>query len=115
MDWMSLAEGLAQRIAPALPAGISMRVELTGITIAKPSVAHAWCHISVDEVLNQGDDRVAKVETAAAGVEQFEPVALNAEGELTPAPDFFMDFGDMRPHQVRLGGGDASSDSFCFP
>jgi methanethiol oxidase len=40
---------------------------------------------------------------------------VNAEGELTPAPDFFMDFGDMRPHQVRLQGGDASSDSFCFP
>jgi selenium-binding protein 1 len=20
-----------------------------------------------------------------------------------------------RPHQVRLGGGDASSDSYCFP
>jgi selenium-binding protein 1 len=40
---------------------------------------------------------------------------VNAEGELAPAPDFFMDFGDMRPHQVRLKGGDASSDSFCFP
>jgi selenium-binding protein 1 len=40
---------------------------------------------------------------------------VNAAGELTPSPDFFMDFGDMRPHQVRLKGGDASSDSFCFP
>jgi selenium-binding protein 1 len=29
--------------------------------------------------------------------------------------DFFMNFGDRRPHQVRLQGGDASSDSFCFP
>jgi selenium-binding protein 1 len=40
---------------------------------------------------------------------------VNADGGLTPSPDFFMDFGDMRPHQVRLQGGDASSDSFCFP
>ncbi len=30
-------------------------------------------------------------------------------------PDFFVDFGEMRPHQIRLQGGDASSDSFCYP
>jgi selenium-binding protein 1 len=42
-------------------------------------------------------------------------VDVDAEGALTPAPDFFVDCGDMRPHQVRLRGGDASSDSFCFP
>jgi selenium-binding protein 1 len=30
-------------------------------------------------------------------------------------PDFFVQFGDQRPHQVRLQGGDASSDSYCFP
>jgi selenium-binding protein 1 len=29
--------------------------------------------------------------------------------------DFFLNFGDRRPHQVRLQGGDSSSDSFCFP
>ena len=40
---------------------------------------------------------------------------VGADGGMTPAPDFFMDFGHMRPHQVRLQGGDASSDSFCFP
>ena len=28
--------------------------------------------------------------------------------------NFFVDFGDRRSHQVRLEGGDASSDSFCF-
>jgi len=27
---------------------------------------------------------------------------------------FFVEFDDRRPHQVRLEGGDASSDSFCF-
>jgi selenium-binding protein 1 len=39
---------------------------------------------------------------------------VGADGALTPAADFFLDTGDMRPHQVRLEGGDASSDSFCF-
>ncbi len=29
--------------------------------------------------------------------------------------DFFIEFGDQRPHQIRLQGGDSSSDSFCFP
>jgi selenium-binding protein 1 len=27
---------------------------------------------------------------------------------------FFLETGDMRPHQVRLEGGDASSDSYCY-
>jgi selenium-binding protein 1 len=27
---------------------------------------------------------------------------------------FFLESGAMRPHQVRLDGGDASSDSFCY-
>jgi selenium-binding protein 1 len=27
---------------------------------------------------------------------------------------FLPDFGGMRPHQTRLHGGDASSDSFCY-
>jgi selenium-binding protein 1 len=30
-------------------------------------------------------------------------------------PDFFVDFGEERPHQIRLSGGDSSSDSFCYP
>ncbi len=30
-------------------------------------------------------------------------------------PDFFVEFSGERPHQVRLEGGDASSDSYCFP
>jgi methanethiol oxidase len=55
---------------------------------------------------------------------QFYPDGINGwlahmdvgpDGGLTPARDFFLDFGHMRPHQVRLQGGDASSDSFCFP
>ena len=29
-------------------------------------------------------------------------------------PTFFLDTGKLRPHQVHLEGGDASSDSYCF-
>ncbi|MDQ3353689.1 MAG: selenium-binding family protein [Actinomycetota bacterium] len=36
-------------------------------------------------------------------------------GGLRVDPDFFIPFDGERPHQVRLQGGDASSDSFCFP
>ncbi len=37
-------------------------------------------------------------------------------GAMTADPTFFVEFEDgIRPHQVRLAGGDASSDSFCFP
>ncbi len=37
------------------------------------------------------------------------------EGGMSFDPNFFVDFGDQRPHQVRLQGGDASTDSYCFP
>jgi len=29
--------------------------------------------------------------------------------------NFFVGFEGERPHQVRLEGGDCSSDSFCYP
>jgi methanethiol oxidase len=43
-------------------------------------------------------------------------VKLDAEpnGGLRLDPDFFVDFGEERPHQIRLQGGDSSSDSFCY-
>jgi methanethiol oxidase len=37
-----------------------------------------------------------------------------ARGGCALDPTFFFDFGGMRPHQVHLEGGDASSDSYCF-
>ena len=37
-------------------------------------------------------------------------------GGLTVANDFFVDWPKShRPHQIRLEGGDASSDSYCYP
>ena len=42
---------------------------------------------------------------------------LNADpnGGMSVDPEFFVDFGEERPHQVRLQGGDSSSDSYCYP
>ena len=37
------------------------------------------------------------------------------DGSLRLDPDVFVPYSGERPHQVRLGGGDASSDSYCFP
>jgi selenium-binding protein 1 len=44
-------------------------------------------------------------------------VKLDVEpaGGMQLDPNFFVDFGTERPHQIRLQGGDASSDSFCYP
>jgi methanethiol oxidase len=40
---------------------------------------------------------------------------VGADGGLSFDPDFFIEFPeDQRPHQVRLQGGDATSDSFCY-
>ena len=41
-------------------------------------------------------------------------IAANPEGGLTLGRNGFVRFDGMRPHQVRLEGGDASSDSYCF-
>ncbi|HSA56372.1 MAG TPA: selenium-binding protein SBP56-related protein [Gemmatimonadaceae bacterium] len=42
-------------------------------------------------------------------------VDVGRNGGIELARDFFVEFEDgLRPHQVRLQGGDASSDSFCF-
>jgi selenium-binding protein 1 len=37
-----------------------------------------------------------------------------SDGGLQLDPKMFLEFDAMRPHQVRLEGGDASSDSYCF-
>jgi selenium-binding protein 1 len=36
-------------------------------------------------------------------------------GGMTLDQTFFLEFDGLRAHQVRLEGGDASSDSYCFP
>jgi selenium-binding protein 1 len=39
---------------------------------------------------------------------------VNPNGGMTLDPNFFVKTDGLRPHQVRLQGGDASSDSYCF-
>ena len=42
-------------------------------------------------------------------------IDVRANGGFVADPAFFVEFEDgLRPHQVRLEGGDASSDSFCY-
>jgi selenium-binding protein 1 len=41
-------------------------------------------------------------------------VDVNSTGGITLDKDFFVETDGMRPHQVRLEGGDASSDSYCY-
>jgi methanethiol oxidase len=56
--------------------------------------------------------------------EQFYPDGLRSwmvqldvapQGGISVNPNFFVEFSGTRGHQVRLEGGDSSSDSFCFP
>src|SRR5437667_4502465 len=60
----------------------------------------------------------------AAWDEQFYPddvgswmVKLDADpnGGIAFDKNFFVESNDYRVHQVRLEGGDSSSDSYCFP
>jgi len=40
---------------------------------------------------------------------------VDAAGGVTADPNFFVEFDGYRSHQIRLEGGDCSSDSFCYP
>ena len=40
---------------------------------------------------------------------------VNSEGGISFDRRFFLQSDDYRVHQVRLEGGDSSSDSFCYP
>ena len=41
---------------------------------------------------------------------------VDPDGGMTVDSDFFLEFPEgERPHQIRLEGGDASSDSYCYP
>lgn len=42
-------------------------------------------------------------------------VDASPQGGIQVDREFWLEFGDFRGHQVHLEGGDASSDSYCFP
>jgi methanethiol oxidase len=41
-------------------------------------------------------------------------IDVNPAGGIAVDPNFFIPFEGERPHQIRLEGGDSSSDSFCY-
>jgi methanethiol oxidase len=56
--------------------------------------------------------------------EQFYPEGIRSwmvkvdahpQGGMALEENFFLEFDELRSHQVRLEGGDASSDSYCYP
>jgi len=61
----------------------------------------------------------------AAWDEQFYPEGIKSwmakvetdpvKGGMQVDPKFFVESEDLRAHQIRLEGGDASSDSYCYP
>jgi selenium-binding protein 1 len=41
---------------------------------------------------------------------------VGEDGSFALDPDFYIDFPEnTRAHQIRLEGGDCSTDSFCYP
>jgi hypothetical protein len=65
--------------------------------------------------------RGAQTESGAAGREQFHgirgwmaKVDAGENGGMRLDQDFLLEFDGLRPHQVHLDGGDASSDSYCY-
>ena len=42
-------------------------------------------------------------------------VDAKAKGGMELDRNFFLEFNDLRSHQIRLDGGDSSSDSYCYP
>jgi methanethiol oxidase len=42
-------------------------------------------------------------------------VNVGENGGMSFDQEFFLEFDGLRPHQVHLEGGDASSDSYCYP
>ena len=41
-------------------------------------------------------------------------VDVRSNGGMELDRDLFLEFDDLRPHQVHLEGGDATSDSYCY-
>jgi len=112
-----------------------MKPELTGTVRIGGIVARATHAAAGERPLNGGPQmielsrdgsRVYFTNSLYGAIdEQFYPDGLNGwmvkldagkNGGLTMANDFFVDWPKShRPHQIRLEGGDASSDSYCYP
>ena len=102
-------------------------VKVGGIVRRQPHPAHPGVPLNggpqMVEVSRDGRRVYVTNSLYRAWDEQFYPdgvrgwmAKLNAPsgGGLELDSKLFMQFDNMRPHQVRLEGGDASSDSYCF-
>jgi selenium-binding protein 1 len=100
-------------------------VRLGGIVSHAPHPGHGALNGGPQMVELSRDGRRAYVSNSlyASWDAQFYPegirgwvAKLDADpaGGLAVDPDFFIPFEGERPHQIRLQGGDASSDSYCF-
>jgi methanethiol oxidase len=102
-------------------------VKLGGIARRQPHTAHPETPLNggpqMVEVSRDGRRVYLTNSLYRAWDEQFYPDGLNgwfakldaaSDGGLELDPKLFLQFDAMRPHQVRLEGGDASSDSYCF-
>jgi selenium-binding protein 1 len=108
--------------------------KLTGSVHIGGIVRHAAHPTKPDEPLNGGPQMVELSRDGrrvyftnslyAAWDKQFYPEGIrgwmvqldvNPNGGIAFDPNLFVHFGSLRPHQVRLEGGDASSDFYCYP
>jgi selenium-binding protein 1 len=108
--------------------------KLTGSVHIGGIVRHAAHPGKPDEPLNGGPQMVELSRDGrrvyftnslyAAWDKQFYPEGIRSwmvqldvkpNGGVALDPNLFVDFGNLRGHQVRLEGGDASSDFYCYP
>jgi selenium-binding protein 1 len=108
--------------------------KLSGSVHVGGIVRHAAHPASPDEPLNGGPQMVELSRDGrrvyftnslyAAWDKQFYPEGIrgwmtkldvNPNGGIRLDRDFFVNFDGLRGHQVRLEGGDASSDNYCYP
>jgi len=102
-------------------------VKLGGIVRRQPHTAHPTMPLNggpqMVEVSRDGRRVYLTNSLYRAWDEQFYPDGVRGwlamldaanSGGLELDSKLFLQFDDMRPHQVRLEGGDASSDSYCF-
>ncbi len=103
-------------------------------TIKLGGITHHAAHPSAPEIALNGGPQMMESSLDGKRVyvtnslyttwdQQFYPAGIKGwmvkfdvgdDGQLRLDPDFFIDFKDERPHQLRLNGGDSSSDSYCY-
>jgi len=102
-------------------------VKLGGIVRRQPHTSHAGVPLNggpqMVEVSRDGRRVYVTNSLYRAWDDQFYPDGVRgwlakldatSGGGLALDSKLFLQFDEMRPHQVRLEGGDASSDSYCF-